>query len=68
MKTFVLRRLVDVSGVSGTGIVAEGVMFHDGQCVLSWFGKVHSLEFFLNADNILEIHGHHGLTSIEWSN
>ena len=30
MRRFVLRRLVDDSGISGVGIVADGVEFDDG--------------------------------------
>lgn len=36
MKRFHLQRLVDDTGVSGTGRVAEGVVFQNGKCVLSW--------------------------------
>ena len=36
MRVFALIRDVDVSGVSGTGVVAEGVQFSDGTCVLRW--------------------------------
>jgi hypothetical protein len=35
-KRFVLRRHEDVSGVSGTGIVAEGVLFSNGVVALQW--------------------------------
>ena len=31
MNSFILRRLEDVSGVSGTGVVAEGVEFSNGK-------------------------------------
>jgi len=33
-RPFVLRRLVDETGVSGTGVVAEGVEFSDGTVAL----------------------------------
>jgi len=38
-RTFVLHRDEDVSGVSGTGVVAEGVVFSDGAVVVRWLGK-----------------------------
>ncbi|WP_143662383.1 hypothetical protein [Streptomyces sp. Amel2xC10] len=38
-KPFVLRRDRDLSGVSGTGIVADGVLFPDGQAAIHWRGK-----------------------------
>ena len=64
MKTFKLVRTVDVSGVSGTGEVAEGVELHDGQCVLSWFGQYHTLEVSPNIESIIAIHGHNGATKV----
>ncbi len=36
MKKFWLKRIEDVSQVSGTGIVAEGIIFSDGVAVLRW--------------------------------
>lgn len=36
MRTFVLRRNEDISGVSGVGIVAEGIEFSDGVVALRW--------------------------------
>lgn len=64
MKTFKLVRNIDVSGVSGTGIVAEGVQFHDGQCVLSWFGRFHSITVWPNIDDVISVHGHEGATEV----
>ena len=66
MKRFHLNRQKDISGISGTGNVAEGVEFHDGQCVLSWFGKYHNLEIFPNIDELIAIHGHNGCTTAVW--
>ena len=64
MKTFFLNRKEDVSGVSGTGIVAEGVIFSDGQVVLSWFGQHHSITIWPSLDDMLAVHGHEGRTEI----
>jgi hypothetical protein len=38
-RPFVLRRLVDETGVSGTGVVAEGVEFSDGTVALRWLSQ-----------------------------
>jgi hypothetical protein len=39
VKIFHLERLVDVSCVSGTGVVAEGAFFTDtGEAVVHWLG------------------------------
>jgi hypothetical protein len=66
VRTFKLLRKEDISGVSGTGEVAEGVEFHDGQVVLSWFGQHHTLEVAPSVDTVLSIHGHGGRTEIVW--
>lgn len=65
-KTFRLIRTEDVSGVSGVGEVAEGVVFHDGQTILSWFGKFHSINVSPNIEEVAGIHGHGGRTKIVW--
>lgn len=66
MKLFWLKRKEDLSGVSGIGIVAEGVEFHDGQCVISWFGQLHSINVYPSIDTLIAIHGHEGRTEIVW--
>lgn len=66
MREFVLMRNEDPSGVSGTGKVAEGVEFHDGQVVLSWFGQHHSIEVSPDIETVVAVHGHGGRTQIVW--
>lgn len=66
-RTFWLLRHKDISGVSGTGVVAEGVRFHDGQCVISWFGQYHSMETHPSISQIKKLHGHGGATKVVWS-
>lgn len=67
MRTFVLNRLEDETGISGTGIIAEGVQFSDGKCVLSWLTEVNSVGVYDSINNIIAIHGHDGKTEIEWT-
>lgn len=66
MRRFQLNRREDVSHVSGTGIVAEGLEFHDGQVVISWLGVYHSVEVWPSIVAAEKIHGHGGLTVVEW--
>jgi hypothetical protein len=66
MKTFILYRDKDVSGVSGTGAVAEGVQFSDGVVVLRWRGTNASTVVWASIDDALAIHGHDGLTRVVW--
>lgn len=64
--TFILERSEDVSGVSGVGKIAEGIVFHDGQVVLSWFGQHHTIEICPSIDDVIDIHGHDGRTKVKW--
>ncbi len=66
MRTFIVIRKQDVSGVSGRGVIAEGVEFHDGQVAVSWFGKHHILEVSRDIDTWIAVHGHEGKTVIQW--
>ena len=66
MRRFQLIRKEDVSGVSGVGLVAEGVEFHDRQVAVSWFGAHHCLSVWPSVEDVVAIHGHGGLTVVEW--
>lgn len=66
MRRFVLEREVDVSGVSGTGTVAEGVQFTDGTCVIRWHGDRRSTVVWSDIEDVIFIHGHNGATTIKW--
>lgn len=66
MRRFILRRHADVSGISGTGIVAEGVLFSTGYCAMTWLGPLTSLTFFHSPEVLINIHGHGGKTVMEF--
>lgn len=66
MKRFILERTEDVSGVSGTGTVAEGVMFDDGVTVVHWRGERRSTVVWPSIEDATAIHGHDGATRIVW--
>ena len=66
MRRFRLMRAEDVSGVSGTGNVAEGVSFSDGRIVISWSGPYRSISIFESLGDLEAIHGHGGRTWIDW--
>lgn len=65
MHLFRLVRNEDVSGVSGTGSVASGVEFPDGQVVMRWH-NTGSLGIYKDRDQLMSIHGHDGKTELEW--
>ncbi len=50
MRIFLLDRKVDESGVSGSGIVAEGIEFGDGTVVLHWITQVRSTTVYKNME------------------
>jgi hypothetical protein len=66
MRRFHLERDQDVSGISGTGTVAEGVEFRDGQTVVKWLTHVNSLAVYPDVVALVAIHGHNGLTRLVW--
>lgn len=66
MKRFQLVRDEDVSGVSGTGLVAEGIEFTDGTAVLRWLTEHASTAVYLSMELVELIHGHEGKTRIRW--
>lgn len=66
MIRFQLVRHEDESGVSGTGIVAQGVEFDDGQVVMHWLGDIKSTTMYQSIGDIHKIHGHDGKTIVDW--
>lgn len=66
MRMFYLWRVVDETGISGTGFVAEGVQFTDGTCALRWLTKHSSTCTYANLDDMKAIHGHGGKTRVLW--
>ena len=65
MRRFELHRDDDPSGVSGTGVVAEGVELTDGIAVLRWLGDYPSTVVHDGGLKAVEyIHGHAGATRV----
>lgn len=67
MKMFWLKRTTDISGSSGIGIVAEGIVFSNGKCCLSWLTAMSSIAIYNNITELEAIHGHSGATEIIWN-
>jgi hypothetical protein len=63
-RTFKLVREDDETGISGTGIVAEGIEFSNGMCAMSWLTAMHSVAIYPNAKQLEAIHGHNGRTKL----
>ena len=58
MRGFVMKRLHDASGVSGTGTVLEGVLFSTGVVVIHWLTPPPrgSISVFDSLEQFLSIH------------
>lgn len=59
-----LERDEDVSGVSGTGTVAYGVVFPDGEIVLRWDTVVNSTVIYRSLEDLERIVSHGGRTRV----
>lgn len=64
IRRFALVRDYDVSGVSGTGLVAVGVVFPDGQAVMQWQSDLRSTAIYASVETLIAIHGHEGATRL----
>ena len=63
-----LERVVDVTGVSGVGTVAEGVQFSDGRVALRWIvGEHRSTVTWDSIESVQAVHGHGGATTVRWT-
>lgn len=67
-RPLVLVRSEDVSGVSGTGIVAEGVVFSDGTVALRWLSQWPTSVVFHDRglESVERVHGHDGRTVVRF--
>jgi hypothetical protein len=66
VRTFRLYREIDETGVSGTGMVCEGVQFSDGSVVIRWFGAYSSTVMWRSLEDAMAIHEHDGKTQVVW--
>lgn len=66
MRRFMLLRVEDESGISGTGMVAEGVQFTDGRCAMRWRTDLRSTALYDSIEDLESIHGHGGKTVVVW--
>ncbi|WP_409469104.1 hypothetical protein [Streptomyces sp. HC307] len=66
-RLFHLQRDHDVSGVSGTGRVANGVLWPDGTVSLRWIGDRPSTVHWDRLEDAVHVHGHGGATRIVWA-
>jgi hypothetical protein len=66
VRRFELVRDQDLSGVSGTGVVADGVQFGSGWVAIHWRGAHPSVGLHPSLESVEAVHGHDGATRIVW--
>lgn len=67
MRRFFLQRDVDETGISGTGVVAQGVEFDDGTVALRWLSEFTSTAIYARMKDVEKIHGHNGQTRVVYN-
>lgn len=63
-RNFKFVRVEDETGLSGEGVVAEGIEFSNGMCAISWLTGMHSIGVYPNVKQMEAIHGHNGRTKV----
>ncbi len=66
VRCFHLDRHQDMTGVSGTGVVAQGVLFDNGKVALTWLTDWPSVTVYNSIAEVETVHLHHGATSLVW--
>ncbi len=64
MRRFQLHRDEDETGVSGTGVVAEGVEFSSGAVAFTWLTHHRCTNNYESMKTVVELHGHGGKTRV----
>ncbi len=64
MQEFYLSREEDVSGTSGVGVVARGIVLPSGKAILEWTSFHTSIALYNNLQDVEAIHGHGGKTKV----
>lgn len=65
-RRFYLQRDTDETGVSGTGRVADGVLWPDGTATVRWRERPASTGVWASLSEVEQVHGHHGMTRVVW--
>ena len=63
-RIFHLQRDLDITGVSGSGRVADGVLWPDGTVTVRWRGDKPSTAMWGSLEHAQAVHGHGGATRI----
>jgi hypothetical protein len=66
MRRFHFVRSEDVSGVSGTGVVGEGLEFTCGKIAYAFLSNLGAVTVYDNMKTFISIHGHEGKGRVVW--
>lgn len=66
MRRFVLNRVDDETGNSGTGIVAVGTQYPNGKVSLTWLSHMGTYAWYDSIEVAKALHGHEGKTEVTW--
>lgn len=64
IRRFIMIRSKDLTGISGTGVVAEGAVFSDGLSILRWLRSPFALGVYPSLDDLITVHGHGGASQV----
>lgn len=67
VRRFRLERLEDPTGISGTGHIADGVVFPDGTVAMRWCTAFRSTGIYESVEDLVAIHGHNGRTVVTYT-
>jgi hypothetical protein len=75
-RTFKLIRLQDLTGTSGTGVVAQGETQADGRTIMRWIvdakladgskRRIQTTTHYETWQDVVLLHGHAGRTVLKW--
>lgn len=65
-RRFILNRMVDATGTSGIGVVAEGICFSGGKVALHWLSHLGAINVYDSFEVVTALHGHDGKTEVVW--
>ena len=63
-RLFQLHRDDDETGVSGVGVVAEGVEFTSGMVAMTWISPHRCINIYESIKTVEQLHGHGGKTRV----
>ena len=63
-KLFYLQGTQDENGISGTGRIAQGIIFDNGKVALTWLSDTPCTGVYDSIGDVRSIHGHEGKTEV----